>query len=78
MRTRAALLRAAISVLGKESGRFATVDNVISESGMARGTIPVELAVHGESTIAEIREAAVDALGLGRLNWNTADEGGGV
>src|SRR2546426_11921310 len=38
MRTRAALLRAAISVLGKESGRFATVDNVITESGMARGT----------------------------------------
>ena len=38
MRTRAALLRAAISVLGNESGRFATVDNVISESGMARGT----------------------------------------
>jgi AcrR family transcriptional regulator len=38
MRTRAALLRAAVSVLGKESGRFATVDNVISESGMARGT----------------------------------------
>jgi AcrR family transcriptional regulator len=38
MRTRVALLRAAISVLGKESGRLATVDNVISESGMARGT----------------------------------------
>src|SRR3954471_6721817 len=38
MRTRAALLRAALSVLGKESGRFATVDNVITESGMARGT----------------------------------------
>ena len=38
MRTRGTLLRAAISVLGKESGRLATVDNVISESGMARGT----------------------------------------
>src|SRR2546430_6363653 len=38
MRTRAALLRAAIAVLGNESGRLATVDNVISESGMARGT----------------------------------------
>jgi AcrR family transcriptional regulator len=38
MRTRAALLRAAISVLGTEGGRVATVDNVISASGMARGT----------------------------------------
>lgn len=38
MRTRAALLRAAISVLGTEGGRLTTVDNVISASGMARGT----------------------------------------
>jgi hypothetical protein len=35
--------------------------------------IPVELTVHGESTFAQVREAAVDALGLGRLNWNTSD-----
>lgn len=35
--------------------------------------IPVELTVHGDSTFAQVREAAVDALGLGRLNWNTSD-----
>ena len=35
--------------------------------------IPVELTVHGDSTFSQVREAAVDALGLGRLNWNTSD-----
>lgn len=35
--------------------------------------IPVELTVYGNATMAEIREAAIDALGLGRLNWNTSD-----
>jgi hypothetical protein len=29
--------------------------------------------VHGDSTFTQVREAAVDALGLGRLNWNTSD-----
>lgn len=35
--------------------------------------IPVELVVHGAPTFGEIREAAIDTLGLGRLNWNTSD-----
>ena len=35
--------------------------------------IPVELVVHGAETNAETREAAMDALALGRLNWNTSD-----
>jgi hypothetical protein len=35
--------------------------------------IPIELIVHGDPSTAEIREAAIDTLGLGRLNWNTSD-----
>lgn len=35
--------------------------------------IPVEIVLHGEHTPADIREAAIEALGLGRLNWNTSD-----
>lgn len=35
--------------------------------------IPVELILHGEHTQSDVREAAIDALGLGRLNWNTSD-----
>jgi hypothetical protein len=35
--------------------------------------IPVEIIMHGEHTQADIREAAIEALGLGRLNWNTSD-----
>lgn len=35
--------------------------------------IPVELIVHGNPDVADIREAGIDALGLGRLNWNTSD-----
>lgn len=35
--------------------------------------IPVELILHGNHTEADIREAAIEALGLGRLNWNTSD-----
>lgn len=35
--------------------------------------VPVELIVHGDVDMADIRDAAVDALGLGRLNWNTSD-----
>ncbi len=35
--------------------------------------IPVELILHGEHSQADVREAAIEALGLGRLNWNTSD-----
>lgn len=35
--------------------------------------IPVEVMMHGSHGAAEVREAAVEALGLGRLNWNTSD-----
>lgn len=35
--------------------------------------IPIELIVHGEKSQYDLRECAVDALGLGRLNWNTSD-----
>jgi hypothetical protein len=35
--------------------------------------IPVELIVHGEASSHDLRDCAMDALGLGRLNWNTSD-----
>jgi hypothetical protein len=35
--------------------------------------IPVELIVHEEAKTHDVRECAMDALGLGRLNWNTSD-----
>lgn len=35
--------------------------------------IPVELVADGDATEAEVREMAIDALGLGRLNWNSSD-----
>lgn len=35
--------------------------------------IPVELIAETETSSAEIREMAADALGLGRLNWNSSD-----
>lgn len=38
MRTRATLIQAAITVLGHEEGRFATVDEIIGKAGVARGT----------------------------------------
>lgn len=38
MRTRSALLQAAIEVLGHEEGRFATVDDIIRKADVSRGT----------------------------------------
>lgn len=38
MRTRAALIDAAIAVLGEEDGRFASVDDIIKRAEVARGT----------------------------------------
>jgi len=35
--------------------------------------IPVELVLHGDVDQHELRECAIEALGLGRLNWNTSD-----
>jgi len=35
--------------------------------------IPVELIVHGTHEFNDIREAGMEALALGRLNWNTSD-----
>lgn len=35
--------------------------------------IPVELVADGDISDGEIREMAADALGLGRLNWNSSD-----
>jgi AcrR family transcriptional regulator len=37
-RTRTSLVQAAVRVLGSEQGRLATVDSVISEAGISRGT----------------------------------------
>ena len=37
-RTRTSLIQAAVRVLGSEQGRLATVDSVISEAGISRGT----------------------------------------
>ncbi|MFM0348219.1 argonaute/piwi family protein [Paraburkholderia sp. RL17-347-BIC-D] len=35
--------------------------------------IPVEVTMYGTQTLTDVREAAIEALGLGRLNWNTSD-----
>ena len=35
--------------------------------------IPVELIVQGDHEPRDVREAAQEALALGRLNWNTSD-----
>lgn len=35
--------------------------------------IPIELILHGDHTQSDVRDAAIEALGLGRLNWNTSD-----
>lgn len=59
-----------------ESRHYLFTSGFVPELGTYPGPhipIPVELTVHGDPTLAEIREAAVDALGLGRLNWNTSD-----
>ncbi len=59
-----------------ESRHFLFTSGYLPELGTYPGPhipIPVELTLHGDSTLTEIREAAVDALGLGRLNWNTSD-----
>jgi len=59
-----------------ESRHYLFTSGYLHELGTYPGPhipIPVELTVHGDATIAEIREAAIDALGLGRLNWNTSD-----
>lgn len=59
-----------------ESRHFLFTSGFLPELGTYPGPhipIPVEIVLHGEQTISEIREAAADALGLGRLNWNTSD-----
>lgn len=59
-----------------ESRHFLFTSGYLPELGTYPGPhipIPVELTLHGNSTLPEIREAAIDALGLGRLNWNTSD-----
>jgi hypothetical protein len=59
-----------------ESRHYLFTSGYLPELGTYPGPhipIPVELTVHGDATMAEIREAAIDALGLGRLNWNTSD-----
>lgn len=60
----------------EDSRHYLFTSGYVAELGTYPGPhipIPVELTVHGEPTNAEIREAAIDALGLGRLNWNTSD-----
>lgn len=59
-----------------ESRHYLFTSGYLPELGTYPGPhipIPVELTVHGDPTMAEVREAAIDALGLGRLNWNTSD-----
>lgn len=55
---------------------FLYTSGYLSELGTYPGPhipIPVELVLHGDATNSEARMAAIDALGLGRLNWNTSD-----
>lgn len=59
-----------------ESRHYLFTSGYLPELGTYPGPhipIPVELTVHGETSMALVREAAMDALGLGRLNWNTSD-----
>jgi hypothetical protein len=59
-----------------EKRHFLFTSGFVPELGTYPGPhipIPVELIVHGEATMHDVRECAVDALGLGRLNWNTSD-----
>ena len=59
-----------------ERAAFSVYVRVRPELGTYPGPhipIPVELIVHGEAAIHDVRECAMDALGLGRLNWNTSD-----
>ena len=63
-----------VSVEGARHFLFAS--GFVPELGTYPGPhipIPIELIVHGEASSRDVRECAMDVLGLGRLNWNTSD-----
>jgi len=58
------------------SRHFLFTSGYIRELGTYPGPhvpAPVELILHGDHSPANVREAALEVLGLGRLNWNTSD-----
>lgn len=65
------------TLLSVEGSRhFLFTSGYIRELGTYPGPhipTPVELIVHGEGVRSSIREAAIEVLSLGRLNWNTSD-----
>lgn len=59
-----------------EARHFLFTSGFVPELGTYPGPhipIPIEVIVHGNATMHDVRECAMDALGLGRLNWNTSD-----
>lgn len=60
----------------ERSRHFLFTSGYVRELGTYPGPhvpAPVELVVHGDGSPSSVREAALEVLALGRLNWNTSD-----